>query len=239
MKAVMMMFDSLNRRFLSPYGDTSTVTPNFDRLALHSVCFDNCYAGSLPCMPARRELHTGRYNFLHRSWGPLEPFDDSMPEILKQNGVHCHLSSDHHHYWKDGGATYHNRYNTWEQFRGQTGDPWKGIAGGVEDEDPNLVVLEAPFRKKIYNQDIINRKFLKNEEEHPLTRTVAGGIEFITLNAERDSWFLQIECYDPHEPFFTYKKYVTVHGVYCTKQENMVKMRRGRGKFTRISQKAS
>ena len=38
-------------------------------------------------MPARRELHTGRYNFLHRSWGPLEPFDDSMPQLLDDNGA--------------------------------------------------------------------------------------------------------------------------------------------------------
>ncbi len=37
----------------------------------------------MPCMPARRDLHTGRPNFLHRSWGPIEPFDDSMPEMLK------------------------------------------------------------------------------------------------------------------------------------------------------------
>ena len=53
----------------------------------------------MPCMPARREIHTGRYNFLHRSWGPLEPFDDSMPEALHQNGVHSHKVTDHHHYW--------------------------------------------------------------------------------------------------------------------------------------------
>lgn len=53
----------------------------------------------MPCMPCRREMHTGRYNFLHRSWGPLEPFDDSMPQTLHQNGVHSHKVTDHHHYW--------------------------------------------------------------------------------------------------------------------------------------------
>ena len=78
MKAVMLMFDSLNREMLEPYGCSRIRTPNFKRLARRSVRFDQCYAGSLPCMPARRELHTGRYNFLHRSWGPVEPFDDSM-----------------------------------------------------------------------------------------------------------------------------------------------------------------
>ena len=98
MKAIMVMFDSLNRDFLSPYGCDWTITPNFRRLAEHSVTFSRSYAGSLPCMPARRELHTGRYNFLHRCWGPVEPFDDSMPEILKAHDVWTHLVSDHYHY---------------------------------------------------------------------------------------------------------------------------------------------
>ena len=80
MKALMVMYDSLRRDLLSVYGGPIPAS-NFERLAAHTVCFDKSYVGSLPCMPARRELHTGRYNFLHRSWGPMEPYDDSMPEI--------------------------------------------------------------------------------------------------------------------------------------------------------------
>ena len=83
----MVMYDSLCRRYLPNYGCDFTSMPNFERLSEKTVTFDNCYVGSMPCMPARREIHTGRYNFLHRSWGPIEPYDDSMPEILKQNGV--------------------------------------------------------------------------------------------------------------------------------------------------------
>ena len=98
MKAIMVMYDSLNRHMLPPYGCEWTHMPNFERLAARSVLFENNYVGSMPCMPARRELHTGRYNFLHRAWGPLEPFDDSMPEILKHHGTYTHLVSDHLHY---------------------------------------------------------------------------------------------------------------------------------------------
>ena len=122
MRAIMFMFDCLNRHFLPAWNETVADLPNFKRLQQHTVVFDRCYAGSMPCMPARRELHTGRYNFLHRSWGPLEPFDDSVPEILKSAGIHSHLVTDHQHYWEDGGATYHNRYSTCEFFRGQEGD---------------------------------------------------------------------------------------------------------------------
>jgi arylsulfatase A-like enzyme len=97
MKAIMLMFDSLNRHMLPPYGAQGVHAPNFTRLAERCVTFDNCYVGSMPCIPARRELHTGRYNFLHRSWGPLEPFDDSMPAILGRAGVYTHLTTDHQH----------------------------------------------------------------------------------------------------------------------------------------------
>ena len=84
MKAIMVMYDSLNRHLLETCGCDWTQTPNFRRLAEKSVQFENNYVGSLPCMPARRELHTGRLSFFHRSWGPLESFDDSMPELLKK-----------------------------------------------------------------------------------------------------------------------------------------------------------
>ena len=67
MRAVTIMYDSLNRRYLPPYGAEGIIAPNFQRLADHCVTFDNFYCGSMPCMPARRELHTGRYNFLMRS----------------------------------------------------------------------------------------------------------------------------------------------------------------------------
>ena len=86
MRAITIMYDSLNRLFLPNYGDMETIAPNFKRLSDKMVTFDQFYVGSLPCIPARRELHTGSYNFMHRCWGPLEPFDDSAPEILAQNG---------------------------------------------------------------------------------------------------------------------------------------------------------
>jgi arylsulfatase A-like enzyme len=198
MKAIMVMFDSLNRHMLSAYGCDWTHTPNFQRLAERTVTFDNCYAGSLPCMPARRELHTGRYNFLHRSWGPIEPFDDSMPEILKKNGVYTHLVSDHYHYWEDGGCTYHNRYSSWEIVRGQEGDLWKGH---VKDPDPPEA-LGKPRR-----QDWVNREYMQEEHEFPQAQTFARGMEFIRKNVEEDNWFLQIETFDPHEPFYAPQNY--------------------------------
>lgn len=209
MKAIMLMFDSLNRHMLPSYGGDWIKTPNFDRLAEKTVQFNNFYAGSLPCIPARRELHTGRYNFLHRDWGPVEPYDDSMPEILKKSGVYSHLISDHFHYWEDGGATFHSRYNTWEIIRGQAGDPW---IGSVE----NPFVSEHLGSRTVDNMtgwrnDWSNRPEIEAEGIWPQDKTMTRGLEFIRKNAEADNWFLHLETFDPHEPFWSEPGYEAMY----------------------------
>ena len=194
MKVIMVTYDSLNTRFLPNYGCDWVKAPNFERLGRMAVTFDHCYCGSMPCMPARRELHTGRYNFLHRSWGPIEPYDDSMPEILSKNGYHAHLVSDHGHYWEDGGCTYHTRYTTWDCSRGQEGDPWK----------PMMKTPPMPEHLgSLWSQDWANRQFIKKIDDMPQTHTFNGGVEFLDLNHAEDNWFLHVETFDPHEPFYT------------------------------------
>ncbi len=206
MRAIMLMYDSLNRRMLPPYGCDWVHAPNFQRLADRTVTFTNSFVGSMPCMPARREIHTGRYNFLHRAWGPLEPFDDSMPRMLKQSGIHSHLVSDHYHYWEDGGCTYHTQYKTWEISRGQEGDVWKG----------DLTVKDLPqlwegHRQRqassYFIQDQVNRKYMQREEDLPQRKTVEMGLEFMRTNRDEDNWMLHIETFDPHEPFYTLQRY--------------------------------
>jgi len=71
MKALFIMLDTVRRDFLQAYGNDWVRTPNLQRLAERGVVFDNHWAGSLPCMPARRELMTG------------------LSRLLLQSGVHC------------------------------------------------------------------------------------------------------------------------------------------------------
>src|SRR5262249_14779854 len=128
--------------------------------------------------------------------GPLEPFDDSMPQMLGDAGIHTHLVSDHGHYWEDGGATYHTRYTTWEFFRGQEGDPWKAnVAADISSGQG--------FRGKLRRQDAVNRAWRRTGAELSQTRTLDAALHFLATNVESDRWLLQIELFDPHEPFFT------------------------------------
>ena len=196
MKAIQIMYDSLNRHMLEPYGCDWVHTPNFARLAERTATFDKAYIGSSPTIPTRRDLHTGRYGFLHRSWGPLEPFDDSAIEILKNNRIYTSLVSDGYHYWEDGASTYHIRYNTWEFFRGQEGDAWKGA---VTEAGRGAAGIREYYE--------VAKQFIKEEGQWPQSQTFAAGIEWLRRNHNQDNWFLQIETFDPHEPYHVPRKY--------------------------------
>lgn len=218
MKAIMVMYDTLNRHFLPNYGCQDIIAPNFQRLGERTVTFDNAYVGSMPCMPARRELHTGRLNFLHRSWSPLEPFDDSMPELLRKSDIHTHMVSDHQHYWEDGGATYHQRFSTWEAVRGQEGDKWKANLSPEVQATASFGAKEvSEYTLAFQRQDAVNRLYMQPEEAHPQSVTFEKGLAFLDTNHSYDNWFLQIETFDPHEPFFSTTDYENLYpkGSYC------------------------
>src|SRR5690606_37896819 len=57
-------------------------TPNLERLARRGTTFDQAYIGSSPCMPARRDIYTGRFELIERGWGPLEDTDLDLPSQI-------------------------------------------------------------------------------------------------------------------------------------------------------------
>jgi len=63
------------------------------------------------------------------------------------------------------------------------------------------------FPATLRTQDAVNRRYMTTEAEHTQTRTVDAGIEFLETNVGADRWLLQIELFDPHEPFFVHQKY--------------------------------
>ena len=55
--------------------------------------------------------------------------------------------------------------------------------------------------------DAVNRLYLTHEEDMPQAVTFRHGLEFIDENHDADNWFLQIETFDPHEPFFASERF--------------------------------
>ena len=98
MRTVLVLMDTLRRDALSCYNENTEIkTPNLDDFSKNSTVFTNHWIGSAPCMPARRDIFTGRMNFLERSWGPIEAYDETLMDILKENDIFTHISTDHCH----------------------------------------------------------------------------------------------------------------------------------------------
>lgn len=198
--------DTLRKDFLKTYNENSFVsTPNLDQFAQDSVIFDNHFIGSTPCMPARRDIMTGRLNFLERSWGPIEPFDITFPQLLKDNNIFTHLTTDHTHYFRLGGEGYINQFTTWDFQRGQEGDPWVS-----QIKDPEW--MPEQYCGKLRKQYQANRmKWYENEEEYPTPRTFRSACEWLENNKNEDDFFIQVEVFDPHEPFDVPTKYMNMY----------------------------
>jgi arylsulfatase A-like enzyme len=206
MKTIFIVMDSLNRHYLSLYGAGRVRTPNLDRLAARGTLFENHFSGSMPCMPARREMMTGRLNFLEAPWGPIEPFDDCLPvELRKKRQVYSHLITDHYHYWRPMGEGYHDLFDTWELERGQEYDPWHPLVA-----DPEAPAHHGRYARQFW----VNRRWMDTErdEDYPTPRCFMRAIEFLRNNHAADNWHLHLELFSPHEPFACPKRYLEMAG---------------------------
>ncbi|MFK7891115.1 MAG: sulfatase [Granulosicoccus sp.] len=218
MRTLFVLFDSLNRLALGAYGGTAIPTPNFDRFAARGITFDKHYVSSLPCMPARRDMHTGRLSFLHRPWGPLEPFDNSYASLLSEHGVYSHLISDHLHYFETGGWGYASAFDSWDFVRGQEYDPIEVMTRPpVQRLRDKFDARHYPMNEFVQGETItrgtaskdawrrsrhaINTEFMRTEDQYPTAKCFERAFDFLERNKDSDDWFLQLECFDPHEPF--------------------------------------
>ena len=52
-----------------------------------------------------------------------------------------------------------------------------------------------------------NRTVMQDSSRQPRCRTFQKGLDFLAQNHDKDNWFLQIETFDPHEPFFCQPEY--------------------------------
>ncbi|MBO9604857.1 MAG: sulfatase-like hydrolase/transferase [Paenibacillaceae bacterium] len=204
MKAIVIVADTVRRDYLSIYGNSNVITPNLERLRARSVRFDNHWSGSLPCMPARHDMLTGRLNFLERNWGGIEPFDDTLPQMLRRRGIFSHMCTDHYHYFETGAENYAQQFNTWELIRGQEDDPWVSLATPYTAEPPRYGKMSPQYDR--------NRTRFRSEADYPSPRTFQAAIDWLDANREASDYLLWVEAFDPHEPFDVPQHYLDLYG---------------------------
>ncbi len=188
--------------------DWTVPTPNIDRLAARGTVFDQAWNGSFPCMPARRDLYTGRFEFPFRGWGPLEDTDDDLPrrisgepnQALSTMERHVsYLVTDHFHLWEQGSGNYHMGYTGFEFIRGMEADAWH--------TDPiEVPVFEEGIRGTYRERHYHNLAVLREGQDVPdestwyATRTFTHAADWLERNHTWQDFYLHIDSFSPHEP---------------------------------------
>jgi arylsulfatase A-like enzyme len=220
MNAILILCDTLRRDHCGPYARGRALnecwsaeqpewvvpTPNMDRLGAQGTVFTNCYCGSTPCMPARRDIYTGRYEFLERGWGPLEEEDLDLPRqvsgppnlsLTRQTRDGYPVSSlitDHFHLWEQGSGNYHMGYSGFEFIRGIEADNW--LTDPVDFPCPaaeRLSKLERHYR----NIHLTRR----SEEDWFPAQVFTKAADWLRRNRSHESFYLHLDCFAPHEPW--------------------------------------
>jgi len=203
-RLVVVLLDSLNRHLLGAYGSDEFETPNLDAFAASSVVFDNNYAGSLPCIPARHDLLCGALDFLWKPWGSIELWERPITYQLRKAGVVTKLVTDHPHLFEAGGENYHTDFAAWDYQRGHETDPWK--------TRPYDSSIGAPHHSGLHFAYDFSRSWLKEEEEFPGPKTMAAAAQWIDdSSSTHDRFFLLVDEFDPHEPFDTPEPYASMY----------------------------
>ncbi len=184
-------------------------TPNMDRLAERGTVFENAWCGSNPCMPARRDMYTGRYEFPFRGWGPLEDDDLDLPTqvsgppnhpVLSRDVRVSQLVTDHFHLWERGSGNYHMGYSGFEFVRGIEADNWKTEPATL---DPRWGLYEGTKLERHFHNVAVMRAGMDQpaEETYFPVRTFSTAAEWIHRNHDHEGFYLHIDSFPPHEPW--------------------------------------
>ncbi len=208
MNVIMILVDSLNRHYLSPYGNQWIKTPNIQRLANEGVAFDNHFISAAPCMPARRAMLCGRNEFLWRSWGPTEPFDNHLSSLAKSAGAATAMVTDHYHYWEYFAHGYTETFDCLEMIRGHELDMYRT---DLEREVPEWVKSIDKWRSGLGERYYKNVQDIQEEEDYFAPRVMSAGAKWLEKNKNNDKVFLVLESFDCHEPFHVPEPYRSMY----------------------------
>ena len=112
---VIVIADTLRTAYLGCYGNPDIRTPNLDAFAQQSTRFTRAYPESLPTIPVRRALHTGRRAYPFEGykpikwgtvylpgWQPMADEEDTLAESLAAAGYHTGYATTTQHCWNPG-----------------------------------------------------------------------------------------------------------------------------------------
>jgi len=212
---VVIVSDTLRTAYLGCYGNPDIRTPNIDAFARRSVRFTRAYPESLPTIPVRRALHTGRRVFPFRDyrpvkwdivylpgWQPIGNDEDTLAENLAEAGYQTGFVTDTLPYFAPG-FNFQRGFYQWEYIRGQQQDRWRSPYAVPPDRFIPYGSAEE-FMKSPHHHvpmHLANTADVRGEQDTCTARTFQWGMRFLEDNVKGQPFYLMLDCFDPHEPW--------------------------------------
>lgn len=213
MNIIFIMIDTMRYDYIGANGNQWIDTPNIDRFAADSWCFDRAFNASFPTIPCRNDVMTAKSGGPFHPWRPL-PFDvQTLPWTLGEAGYATQLIHDTPHL-VNGGHNFDWPFHAWTFIRGAEVDrPW--ITDAFDwpanwRRDPLFECLGEERLNTLHTRSYApaNRHRHANSDWncHKLFET---GAQFLRENAKRENFFLWVDCFDPHEPWDAPPEFMT------------------------------
>lgn len=222
MNIILVIFDSLRKDCVGAYGSPpwgKVHTPHFDAFARESLMMTRAFPETLPTLPARRAIYTGRrvYPFHNANfrlkgdfvgapgWGPIPEDQPTLAEMLHEAGYRTGLIADVYHMFKPS-KNYWRGFDQWTFLRGQETDHARS-GPRLTPEELDYWISQA-LKDKSYHvgaefiqQCIMNMHDRTKEEDYFAPRVLKEAALWLEQNQDADKFFLTVESFDPHEPW--------------------------------------
>ena len=219
MNVILVVFDSWRKDCAGAYGSSpwgKVHTPNFERFAGESLVMTRAFPESLPTLPTRRALYTGRrvYPFhngdfrLHGDfvgapgWGPIPEEQPTLAELFSASRYRTALISDVYHMFKPS-KNFWRGFHQWTFLRGQEIDNARSGPRLTQEEVDYWLPRELqdePFVRFI-QRCITNIRDRTREEDYFAPRVLKEAALWLEQNQDAERFFLTVESFDPHEPW--------------------------------------
>jgi len=219
MNIVLVVFDSWRKDCAGVYGSPPwgrVHTPNFERFAEESLVMTRAYPESLPTLPTRRALYTGRrvYPFHNADfrlkgdfvgapgWGPIPEEQPTLAELLSEAHYRTALITDVYHMFKPS-KNYSRGFHQWTFLRGQEIDPARSGPRLTQEEIDRWLPRELQEDRlvRFLQRCITNIRDRTREEDYFAPRVLREAALWLEQNQDADRFFLTVESFDPHEPW--------------------------------------
>ncbi len=220
---IVIIADSLRLDHCGCYGNNWIRTPNIDRLAAMGTRFTNAYPESLPTIPVRRAMWTGRRTYPFRNykpipwdivnlpgWQPMNHDEPTIAELLAGEGYQTGLVTDTLPVFAPG-MNFERGFNQAIRIRGQQQDRWRSPAS-VTDDELEAMTFNDEHKKAlepILRQYIANSHMRKEEADWLAPLVYREAMRFVEDNAPKADqaaakatpFYLVVDTFDPHEPW--------------------------------------